>query len=52
MLTQKIKECNKCGQGFDCDNNPVGKPIPSIFCGNGLHEGLLVPVPAPLLQSK
>jgi len=35
----KVKECYKCGQGFDEDNNPVGQPIPSKCCKDGEHEG-------------
>lgn len=35
----KVKECASCGQGFDEENNPVGRPVPSEHCLTGKHEG-------------
>ena len=35
----KVKECKACGQGFDEDNNAVGKAVPTTKCVGGVHDG-------------
>ena len=42
MTSIKVKECSSCGQGFDEDNNSIGKPIPTKKCTGGIHDGPIV----------
>ncbi len=35
---QKVKECQACGQGFNEDNDAVGRRIPTGRCTE-VHEG-------------
>eukprot|EP01036_Dinobryon_divergens_P031254 gene31254-40622_t len=42
MTSIKVKECSSCGQGFDEDNNSIGKPIPTKKCAGGIHNGPIV----------
>ena len=40
-VSQKVKECTACGQGFDEGNNEVGRRIGGRACADG-HDGPFV----------
>lgn len=49
-MSNKVKECQCCGQGFDEDNNPVGAAVPSTHCPNAIHEGPIIRIPPQVSQ--